>query len=116
MPLGPMPTKSSARYRSRTDVSPLWTAIRTCSSSPATPFSVPPPVFFSCDQTALPNDNVNMRQQIQILFIETSNLFCWNTTVVPVFSRVKFRATICTGLGVSNQDEMLRNRYITHCG
>src|SRR5581483_4377265 len=66
MPLGPMPTKSSARYRSRTDVSPLMTAIRTCSSSPATPFWVPPPTCFSCDQAALPNDNVKMRQQIQI--------------------------------------------------
>src|SRR6202158_4255486 len=79
-PLGPMPTKSSARYRSRIDVSPFMTALRLCCSSPTRAFSVPPPVFFSCDQVALPNDNVKMRQQIQILFIGTSTLFFWKQT------------------------------------
>src|SRR5437764_1528342 len=54
------------------------TALRICCSSPAT--SVPPPAFLSCDQAALPNDNVKMRQQIQILFIGTSTLFFWKQT------------------------------------
>jgi len=75
------------------------TALRICCSSPTMAFSVPAPAFFSCDQAALPKDNVKMREQSKdertnpnAIHRDLHFVFWKQTTLVPAIRHIKFRA------------------------